>query len=208
MALQQIMSQCSKGRKPFLQVIIDLTTLEKSGKFKAFEQLVRVYPQKRGLHLVVLYLVVGQSRIPWNFRVYRGKNAPTQAQLGLRLVQSLPKALTANFQVLILVDTAFGSVEFLRGVRKLKFHVIAGRRCDRKMVDGRSVAQLHRRGQQVRLLGLKFPVSVSWYYLKRDDAKLEKQYVLSTKALNGSTITWWGKRRWQIEGWFKTAKHR
>jgi hypothetical protein len=135
MALQQIMSQCSKGRKPFLQVIIDLTTLEKRGKFKAFEQLVRVYHRKRGLHLVVLYLVVGQWRIPWNFRVYRGKNAPTPAQLGLRLVQSLPKALTANFQVLILVDTAFGSVEFLTGVRKLKFHAIAGVRCDRKMVD-------------------------------------------------------------------------
>ena len=23
-----------------------------------------------------------------------------------------------------------------------------------------------------------------------------------------STLKWWGKRRWQIEGWFKTAKHR
>ncbi|MGD1938115.1 MAG: hypothetical protein ACFCA4_11235 [Cyanophyceae cyanobacterium] len=21
-------------------------------------------------------------------------------------------------------------------------------------------------------------------------------------------MSWWGKRRWQIEGWFKTAKHR
>lgn len=42
----------------------------------------------------------------------------------------------------------------------------------------------------------------------RDDGKLEKRYVLSTKALKGSTITCWGKRRWQIEGWFKTAKHR
>jgi hypothetical protein len=30
----------------------------------------------------------------------------------------------------------------------------------------------------------------------------------STKALKASTISWWGKRRWQIEGWFKTAKHR
>lgn len=33
----------SKGRKPFLQVIIDLTTLEKRGKFKFFEDLIRVY---------------------------------------------------------------------------------------------------------------------------------------------------------------------
>jgi hypothetical protein len=62
--------------------------------------------------------------------------------------------------------------------------------------------------QQIRLVGLKFPVSVSWYYLKRDNGKLEKRFVLSTKQLKGSTITWWGRRRWQIEGWFKTAKHR
>lgn len=31
-------------------------------------------------------------------------------------------------------------------------------------------------------------------------------YLLSN--LIASTITWWGRRRWQIEGWFKTAKHR
>ena len=60
----------------------------------------------------------------------------------------------------------------------------------------------------MRLAGLKFPVSLSWYYLKRDNGKLEKRYVLSTKVLKGSTITWWGKRRWSIEGFFKTVKHR
>jgi hypothetical protein len=59
-ALKQILSQCPKGRRPFLQVIIDLTTLEKRGKFKPFEHLIRVYNGKRGLHLVVLYLVVGR----------------------------------------------------------------------------------------------------------------------------------------------------
>jgi hypothetical protein len=98
MALQQIMSQCSKGRKPFLQVIIDLTTLEKRGKFKAFEQLVRVYHRKRGLHLVVLYLVVGQWRIPWIFRVYRGKNAPSPAQLGLRLGSELNAEMRSRYR--------------------------------------------------------------------------------------------------------------
>lgn len=36
----------------------------------------------------------------------------------------------------------------------------------------------------------------------------EIRFVLSTKPLKPSTINWWGKRRWQIEGWFKTAKHR
>ena len=189
-------------------MIIDLTTLEKRGKFKAFEQLVRVYHGKRGLHLVVLYLVVGDWRIPWSFRVWRGKGTTSAAQLGLKLLKGLPPSLTKHFQVIILVATAFGSVEFLHAARQLKYHVITGVRCDRKLQDKRSVADLCKRGQQVRLVGLKFPVSVSWYYLKRDNGKIEKRFVLSTKPLPGSTITWWGKRRWQIEGWFKTAKHR
>ena len=49
---------------------------------------------------------------------------------------------------------------------------------------------------------------LSWYYFKREDGKREKRYVLSTKALKGNTITWWGRRRWGIEGFFKTIKHR
>lgn len=100
---------------------------------------------------------------------------PHQRRRGLRLVQSLPKALTQHFQVLILVDTAFGSVEFLTGIRKLKYHAIAGIGCDRRLSDGRRVAQLHKRGQQLRLVGLKFSVSLSWYYLKRDDGKARKK---------------------------------
>lgn len=206
--LKRILAESPKGRRPFLQVIIDLTTLEKRGKFQPFEHLIKVYNGKRGLHLVVLYLVVGRWRIPWSFLVWRGKNHPSPAQLGLKLVKRLPKALTKRFQVMILVDTAFGSVEFLHGVRRLKFHVIAGVRCDRQLVDGRCLRQLCKRGQQVYLTGLKFPVSISWYYLKRDNGQVEKRFILSTKQLKASTITWWGRRRWQIEGWFKTAKHR
>lgn len=206
--LKEILSHCPKGRKPFLQVIIDLTTLEKCGKFKSFKDLITVYNGKRGLHLVVLYLVVGQWRVPWSFRVWRGKGTTTPAQLGLKLVKCLPKSLTKHRQVIILADTAFGSIEFLSGIRKLKYHAIVGVRIDRKLVDGRILRHLHKRGQQVRFVGLKFPVTVSWYYLKRDHGKLEKRFVLSTKALKASTINWWGKRRWQIEGWFKTAKHR
>ncbi|PMB03023.1 hypothetical protein CEN49_24290 [Fischerella thermalis CCMEE 5273] len=121
--------------------------------------------------------------------------------------QNLEK-LTKHFEVMVLVDTAFGSIEFLHGVRKLKYHVIAGIACTRKLTDGRCVARLHKRGQQLHLQGLMFPVSVSWYYFKRDDGKYEKRFVLSTKALKASTISWWGKRLWQIEGWFKIAKHR
>jgi len=97
MIIQQILSQPRVGRKPILQVIIDLTTLEKRGKFKALNGLVRTYHGKRGLHLVVMYLVVGQWRVPWSFRVYQGKNTPSPAQLGLKLVGSLPKARNHSF---------------------------------------------------------------------------------------------------------------
>lgn len=206
--LKQVLSECPKGRPPSLQVIIDLTTLEKCGKFKGFEHLISVYNAKRGLHLVVLYLVVGKWRIPWNFRVWRGKGTTSPAQLGLKLVQRLPKSLTSIFQLMILADTAFGTVDFLHGIRKLKHHAITGISVDRKLVDGRVLRHLHFQGQQVRLVGLRFPVTVSWYYLKRDKGRLEKRFVLSTRPLKASTIKWWGKRRWQIEGWFKTAKHR
>jgi hypothetical protein len=106
----KLLSQSSKGRRPFLQVIIDLTTLEKRGKFKDFDGLISVYNGKRGLHLVVVYLVVAKWRIPWSFRVWRGKGTPSPAQLGLKLVKRLPKSFTKNFQVIILADTAFGSV--------------------------------------------------------------------------------------------------
>jgi hypothetical protein len=56
---QQLQQYGPRGRRPHLQVIVDLTTLEKRGKFKAFEQLVSVFDGKRGVHLVVLYLIIG-----------------------------------------------------------------------------------------------------------------------------------------------------
>lgn len=100
MAVKQILSWCPKGRRPMLQVIIDLTTLEKRGKFKAFEKLVRVYHGKRGLHLVVLYLVVGHWRLPWSFRIYRGKDTASPAQrrikTGTRLTQSTRQAFSGD----------------------------------------------------------------------------------------------------------------
>lgn len=189
-------------------MILDLTTLEKVGKFQQFQHLIRVYNGKRGLHVVMLYLVLGQWRVPWGFRVYRGKDTLSPVQLGWRLLRQLPKSLTQRFAVLVLADSAFGSKEFVTQVRQLKHHALVGIPCTRKLDDGRNVRLLHKRGSGVRLLGLKFPVYLSWYYFKRSDGKWEKRYILCTKALKGSTITYWGRRRWAIEGFFKTAKHR
>lgn len=80
---KQLLKCAFRGRRPQLQVIIDLTTLEKRGKFKAFAHLIQVLNGKRGLQLVVMYLVVGELRMPWAFRPWRGKDTTTPAQLGL-----------------------------------------------------------------------------------------------------------------------------
>lgn len=95
--LQQVLSERPKGRRPFLQVIIDLTTLEKCGKFKEFEHLISVYNGKRGLHLVVLYLVVGRWRIPWSFRVWRGKGTPSPARALAKTSQTLTSIPKVEF---------------------------------------------------------------------------------------------------------------
>jgi len=158
-------------------------------------------------------------------------------------VRGLPKAVTKHFQVFVLLDPAFGRIELSAAVRRLQSPALAGVRCHRQLEDGPCVAHLHKRGQQVRVVGLKLPVSLSWYYLNRNDRKVEKRFVLSTKPLKGTkeellnkqrpvnhdypypvtdppthgslfiyvvvlTISWWGKKRCQIQGWSKTAKHR
>lgn len=91
--LEQIFCERRWGRRPLLQVILDLNTLEKQGKFKALDGLMGVYHSELGLHLVVLYLVVGQWRLPQSFRVYRGKEIPSLAQLGLKVFVALEARL-------------------------------------------------------------------------------------------------------------------
>jgi hypothetical protein len=74
------------------------------------------------------------------------------------------------------------------------------------MDNGRAVRTITKKGQQVKLTGLDGLVTASWFYLQRN-GKLEQRFVISTRVLKGSTITWWGRRRWAIEGFFKTAKY-
>ncbi len=77
---------------------------------------------------------------------------------------------------MILADTAYVRIEFLHSIRHLKYHAITGVPIDRKLVDGRVLRHLHKQGQLVRLVGLNFPVTVSWYYLKRDHGKRRNSF--------------------------------
>ena len=140
---------------------------------------------------------MGRSRVPWGFRVYRGKGELAPIKLGQRLLKTLPKTLTSNYEIRVLGDSANGSIEMLQWVKKQpRTSGILGIRSDRRSDDGGQVSQELQRGQQVVLQGLNFPVTLSWYWLARDDGSLEKRFIISTKPLSAIYITRLGRRGW------------
>jgi Transposase DDE domain len=204
-----------------LQVLIDLTTLDKCGQFRhlatpvenaeATEPWVRVLNGKRGLHVVMLYLGVGSWRIPWSFRIWRGKGYSSPAQLGRKLLSTLPMVLTQRYQVIVLADTEFGTVEFIDAVVERHWRPVVGMRGNRTLVDGRTLKELYRqgrRGQQVLISGIDVPMTVSWFWLKRADGKRELRFIASSYPYSGVYLVRLGRKRWAIEGFFKTIKHR
>jgi hypothetical protein len=218
--LQQIAHHPARKNAP-LRVIIDLTSLEKCGKFLHLsnptddqehpDPWVRMLNGKRGLHIVVLYLEIGNWRIPWNFRVWRGKGHPSPSQLACKLLATVPTSLIKNNPVIVLADTEFGTINFLDAVRKRSWRAVVGMRCNRKLSDGRSLKQLYRqekRGQLLYVDGIPYPLTISWFWLKRADNKRELRFVVSTHPYSGVYLVRLGRRRWAIEGFFKTAKHR
>ena len=207
--LKILLERRKVGRMPILRAIVDLTPLQKSGSFKGLAGLVHILNKKRGVQLVVLYLEVDGWRIPWSFRLWRGKGSASPGALALKLLRTLPKTLTARYRVMVLADSGFGGVEVLRGVRKLGHHAGVGVRRDRRLSNGKRLDQSSSRGEQVFLEGLpEVPVYVAAYWLKRDGGGREKRFVLCSRALSPEHIVRWGKKRWAIEGFFKTAKRR
>lgn len=217
--LQQLASHRPHPRIP-IRILIDLTTLEKSGKFWHLstpttdpdvpDPWVRFLNGKRGLHLVVLYLVVGEWRVPWSFRVWRGKGQASPADLARKLLATVPKSLVNGRVVLVQADTEFGTVEFFKAVRKRSWRPVVGLRSNRTLQDGRCLKDLYRhakRGLQVYLKGIDYPLTVSWFWLKRADGKRELRFVASTYPYSGAYLVQLGRKRWAIEGFFKTAKH-
>jgi hypothetical protein len=205
----QIKTLPPTGRRPILYLILDMTTLEKVGQFKGLDNLIRVYNGKRGLHLMVLYIFLGERRLPWGFKVYRGKDETPPVQLAIRLLNTLPPSLKNRFELRIMGDTAFGSIDFLKWINQHKnYHGIVGIRKDRRLSDGRRVSEVSKRGQQVVLHGIDLDVTLSWYWVKLENGQKEKRFVISTKPLSAVYITMLGRRRWKIEGFFKVAKHR
>lgn len=85
------------------------------------------------------------------------------------------------------------------------YHAVVGVRRDRRLSDGTRLDRAATYGEAVFLEGLKVPVYVAPYMLKRDGTK-EERFVICAKALSPDHIVRWGKKRWSIEDFFKTAK--
>jgi hypothetical protein len=139
-----------------------------------------------------------------------GLSGVPRARPAQRLILTLPNDWRQHSRIRVLADTAFGGTEMLRWVKaQAGLNIVVGVRQDRRLAQpGASVQSLKRQGAQVRLDGLSFSVTLSWYWVKRDDGCREKRFVIATEPLSGSYITRLGRRRWQIEGFFKVIKHR
>ena len=207
-ALSQMLQPGGRGRRPDLHVMVDLTSVPKQGKCQQFRQWLHYYHDCYGLHVVVIYLCCGQSRIPWSLAIYRGKGTTSPAHLALRLIRQLPSVLYRHYFVQVLADGGFASAEFLAALKGLGIPALVGCHCNRLLRDGRQLRQLYHRGQQVELHNLSFPVWVSWHYQKQPDGTYRQRFVLSTRPLSVSSMNRLGKLRWRIEAFFKTMKQR
>ncbi len=93
--MQQISHHPPHPNTP-LRVLIDLTSLEKCGKFlqlstptdnpDAPDPWVRMLNGKRGLHLVMLYLVIGEWRVPWRCPGLARQGASQSCSTGVQVV--------------------------------------------------------------------------------------------------------------------------
>ena len=112
--------------------------------------------------------------------------------------------------VIVQADTEFGTIDFLRAVRQKKWRAVVGVKSSRLLQDGRKLKDLPgnaKRGRQVHLKDIDYPLTVSWFWLKRADNKRELRFVASTHPYSGTYLVQLGRKRWAIEGFFKTAKH-
>jgi hypothetical protein len=213
-AIRQALLRYSPRRDQPLQVLIDLTSLEKCGQFPALsaaESWVRWLNDKRGLHVVVLYLLIGDWRIPWSFRIWQGKGQTSPSQLGVKLLQTVPPWLHHGQPVMVLADTEFGTIDFFKAVHQRSWRCGVGVRHSRLLEDGRSLKDWYRqgkRGQQVHLKGIPFPLTISWFWLRQQGGNRELRFVVSTYPYSGTYLIQLGRKRWAIEAFFKTIKHR
>ncbi|PTA66744.1 transposase [Deinococcus arcticus] len=194
--------------RPRVEFLVDLTSLEKAGKFTDLSDWMHVLNAVHGVHLVVLYICCGDLKLPWAFQIWRGKGTPSAASLALKLLRTIPPVmLQGKRRPRLHADGGFESAAFIEGVLKRQIDIVIGVRCTRKLVDGTSIHQLMTRGCKAQLKDLVPTMYISWVWLYRNKEP-EQRFVMSNVDLGGTYLARVGKRRWRIEAFFKTIKGR
>ena len=137
----------------------------------------------------------------------RGRGKASPAKLAAKLLRTLPECLKRGYKIRVLFDAGITRKWLLTEVHRLGFEAIVGIQETRRLKDGRLLKEVKRRGKRVFLTGMDRPVFVAWV-LRRYQGQLKRFLVISTVAISGKHIIRWGKRRWQMEGFVKTVKHR
>ena len=118
-----------RGRLLIVYAVVDLTGLEKTGKYQELKGLVRRYNGKRGVHVALLYWAIGPFRFPWSVRVYRGKGTATPTQLALKLLGKIPQSWRERFKIRVLADAGFSTTALIPGAQKLGLAVLMSLCC-------------------------------------------------------------------------------
>ncbi|KQR15472.1 transposase [Deinococcus sp. Leaf326] len=179
--------RASPHQRPRLELLVDLTSLEKTGQFAELADWVHTSHGVRGVHLVVLYLCCGELRLPWAFQIWRGKGKASPAQLALKLLRTVPATLLkGNRRPRLHADGGFESAEFIRGVLARGLDIVVGVRCTRKLEDGRQVRDLMVRESLVKPIGLDQTMCISWVWLYRNTEPEQRTHTLQRRVTGAS----------------------
>lgn len=193
-----------RGKKPWLVIRVDLTSIEKTGKALPYT---RTYNKVFGIHLVVIHVSIGKLSFPMGHAIYDPAGDETPLQLAMKLIQRFHPYLWGDMPQFLVMDSGFYSADAVDLLRWWGFeHVSVGGRSNLRLADGRQLKDA-KRGECVELDGLPgMPLYVSWVELPRN-SKMKRFYVLDTKSGTARTLTNRHKRRWLIESFFKSAKY-
>lgn len=200
-----------RGRPPLIEIIVDTTSISKEGVFAELDGWIHTLNNVRGLHVVMLYVCCGELRLPWGFKIWRGKGTPSPTDLALRLVRQLPSAVrTRTKHVHLLADAGFSSQTFMHGVRNLGLDFTIGMRADRRTTQGQRLKDITRQQCPVTLSGLPdLQVWLYWIWLPaKKGEQREQRFIVSSRQRTPQTVKHTGRRRWKIEALFKTLKSR
>lgn len=201
-----------RGRPPVIEIIVDTTSIAKEGEFTDLEGWIHTLNGVRGLHLVVVYICCGDLRLPWSFKIWRGKGQCSPNDLALKLVQQLPPEIRRRSRQLhFLADSGFSSMALLTGLTQLGLKFSVGMRKNRQTVEGQALHEITSQQRYVQLEGLSgLDLWVYWIWLpaSKKNGDREQRFVITNCPRGPQVVRQFGRRRWKIEALFKTLKSR